>query len=320
LFIVMNNLAMLNRKLDTFWSHVHALTTLADAGSFTAAAQRMGVSKAAMSQRIAELERAAGVLLVQRTTRSVRLTEAGQQLVDQTRTAFEQIERGFTQVRDLAHVPRGLVRVTAPMALGRQTIVPLLPAFLREHPQVRIELELTDRLVSLAQEGFDLAIRHAASVPDTHVARVLCSTHAWLVATRGYLRRRGLPTTPQALATHDCLPYLRGSPMPTWTFESRRDRQQRVSVALQGVFAANNSEALREAALGGAGIALLPDFSAWRDVAGGKLVVVLPQWRSVDAFAGTVYALRPYSPQVPRAVKALVDHLHDGLKGGFGVG
>jgi DNA-binding transcriptional LysR family regulator len=313
----MNNRAMKNRKLDTFWSHVHALTTLASTDSFTAAAQRMGVSKAAMSQRIAELERAAGVLLVKRTTRSVRLTEAGQQLVDQTRAAFEQIERGFTQVQDLAQAPRGLVRVTAPMALGRQAVAPLLPAFLRDHPQVRIELELTDRLASLAQEGFDLAIRHAASVPDTHVARVLCPTQAWLVATRGYLRRRGQPTTPQALAAHDCLPYLRGNPTPTWTFESRRDRSQRVSVAVQGGFAANNSEALREAALAGTGIALLPDFSAWRDVAAGKLVVVLPQWRSVDAFAGAVYALRPYSPQVPRAVKALVDHLHDGLKDGF---
>ena len=313
----MNNALMPSRKLDTFWSHVHALSVLSTTASFTAAAQRLGVSKAAMSQRIAELERAAGVLLVQRTTRSVRLTEAGQQLVDQTRAAFEQIERGFTQVQDRALTPRGLLRFTAPVALGRQRVVPLLPAFLRDNPEVRVELELTDRLVSLAQEGFDLAIRHAAAVPDTHVARELCETRALPVATRAYLRRRGLPKTPQDLASHDCLTYLRGGATPTWAFESRRDRTQRISVAVRGGFAANNSEALREAALGGAGVALLPDFSAGRDIAAGKLVALLPQWRSVDAFAGRVYALRPYSAQVPRAAQALIDHLHSHLKDGF---
>ncbi|EIM31293.1 transcriptional regulator, partial [Leptothrix ochracea L12] len=145
------------RRIDQLWSHVHWLTVLGDLGSYTAAAQRLGVSKAAMSQRISELERAAGVPLVQRTTRSVRLTEAGQQLTDATRGAFEHIERGFASVRDLAGgAPRGLLRVTAPVALGRQRIVPLLPDFLRAHPEIRIELDLSDRLVPLAQEGFDL--------------------------------------------------------------------------------------------------------------------------------------------------------------------
>jgi DNA-binding transcriptional LysR family regulator len=318
LFESLNNEAMKIRKVDALWSHVHWLGMLAAAGSFTAAAQRLGVSKAAMSQRIAELEQAAGVPLVRRTTRSVRLTEAGQQLVDTTRSAFEQIESGFARVKDLSQAPRGLLRVTAPVALGRQQIVPLLPAFLRANPEVRIELELADRLVSLAQEGFDLAIRHAASVPDTHVAWALCETRTLLVATRAYLRRRGAPAAPEDLATHDCLHYLRGGATPTWSFEPTKGRGARVGVAVRGSFAANNSEALRELALAGAGIALLPDFSAQRDVAAGKLVTVLPQWRSVDAFGANVYAVRPYSPQVPRAVQALVAWLREGLKAGFG--
>jgi len=321
---MLNNQAMKIRKVDTLWSHVHWLVTLATAGSFTAAAQRLGVSKAAMSQRIAELEQAAGVPLVRRTTRSVRLTEAGEQLVDATRLAFEQIERGFASVKDLAAEPRGLLRVTAPVALGRQQIVPLLPAFLRQHPELRIELELSDRLASLAQEGFDLAIRHAASVPDTHVAAVLCETGTWLVATRAYLRRRGTPACPADLTGHDCLHYLRGGATPTWSFEpvkptrGAQGRGERVSVAVRGSFAANNSEVLREAALASAGIALLPDFSAQRDVAAGKLVVVLPQWRSVDSFGANIFAVRPYSPQVPRAVQALVAYLRDSLRTGFG--
>src|SRR5215831_3950522 len=177
------------RKIETLWSHVHGLSVLHAAGSFTAAAQRLGLSKAAMSQRVAELERAAGVPLVRRTTRSVRLTEAGERLVESTRGAFAQIEQGFAGVRDLAGEPRGLLRVSAPVALGRQQIVPRLADFLRAHPQIRVELELSDRLVSLAQEGFDVALRHTAAPPDTHVAWPLCATRSWLVASRAYLRR-----------------------------------------------------------------------------------------------------------------------------------
>ena len=309
---------MNERKIEALWSHVHWLTVLAQQGSYTAAAQRLGVSKAAMSSRIAELERAAGLPLVRRTTRSVRLTEAGQQLVDATRSAFAQIEHSFAGVRDLAATPRGVLRLTAPVALGRQQLVPRLPAFLRAHPEVRIELDLSDRLASLAQEGFDLAIRHTAAPPDTHVAWTLCETRSLLVATRAYLRRRGTPHDPQALAEHDCLHYLRPGETPTWSFERGKTSQQ-LTVPVRGPFSANNSEALREAALGGLGIALLPDFSAQAGLASGKLVRVLPEWRPIGSFAEQLYAIRPYSPYVPRAVQALVGYLREALKGGFAV-
>jgi DNA-binding transcriptional LysR family regulator len=308
---------MTSRSPDPLWMHLHALHAVSMLGSFTAAAQNLRISKAAMSQRIAELEQATGAPLVRRTTRSVRLTEAGQQLVDSTRSSFEQIEQSLAAVKDLAQAPRGLLRVTAPVALGRQQIVPLLPTFLREHPALRIELELNDRLSSLAQEGFDLAIRHADSVPETHVAWVLCETRALLVASRDYLHRRGTPSTPQDLSTHDCLRYQRGGAVRPWSFEPIAGHSPRVQVAVQGSFAANNSEALREAALAGTGIALLPDFSAQRDVAAGTLVPVLEQWRSVTAFGASVYAVRPHSAQVPKSVQALVACLRRGLYGAF---
>lgn len=306
---------MWDGRIEGLWAHVHALGELARQGSYTAAARRLGISKAAMSQRIAELERAAGVPLVQRTTRSVRLTEAGQQLVEATREAYEQIERGFASVRDLAAEPRGVVRVTAPVALGRQQIVPRLADFLRRYPQVRIEMDLSDRLVSLAQEGFDLAIRHTASPPDTHVAWALCETRAWLVASRAYLRRRGEPAEPQALAEHDCLHYPRPGEAAVWSFESRDGT--RVTVPVQGGFAANNSEVLREAVLQGLGLAVLPDFSAQQALQSGRLQPVLLRWKPVGAFGDRIYAIRPYSPVVPRAVQALVAHLRDALKPGF---
>ncbi len=327
---MVNNLRMNEQKINELWSHLHWLSVLAQQGSFTAAAERLGVSKAAMSQRISELERAARVTLVQRTTRSVRLTEAGQRLVDDTRASFAQIAQSFAQVQDLAGQPSGLLRVTAPVAFARQQLVPLLADFLKNYPDVRLELDLSDRLAALATEGFDLAIRHTARPPDTHVAWALCRTETVLVATRAYLRRRGEPQTPADLHAHNCLHYPRSQDTPAWTFEPHQPQgaqmdpegqtafaQERVTVPVSGNFAANNSEALREAALSGAGIALMPDFSAQDALRQGKLVPVLPAWRSVGAFAEEIYAIRPYAPHVPRAVAALVAHLRAELGDGF---
>jgi DNA-binding transcriptional LysR family regulator len=348
-----------HRRVDTLWAHLHWLTVLGTLGSFTAAAQRLGVSKAAMSARIAELERAAGVPLVHRTTRSVRLTEAGQQLVDATRGAFDAIGTAFAGIKDLAAAPRGLLRLTAPVALARQQIVPRLPAFLRAHPEVRIQLDLSDRLVPLAQEGFDLAIRHTHAPPETHVAWTLCATQSVLVASRAYLRRRGTPAEPAELSQHDCLHYLRPGEAPAWQLVPRGGRagaQQtvaanaasaapadtratvpantmaavpantkvtvpantKVTVPVSGPFVANNSEALREAAQAGLGIALLPDFSAQAALEAGKLQRVLPDWVPVGSFGEHLYAIRPYSPYVPRAVQALVGYLRESLRDGFG--
>jgi DNA-binding transcriptional LysR family regulator len=310
------------QKVHELWGHFHWLGVLAQQGSYTAAAARLGVSKAAVSQRIAELERTAGVPLVQRTTRSVRLTEAGQRLVDDTRASFEHIAQSFSQVRDLAGEPRGLLRVTAPVAFARQQLVPRLGDFLREFPDVRLELNLSDHLSSLATEGFDLAIRHTANPPDTHVAWTLCSTRSVLVATKAYLRRHGSPENPADLAAHNCLHYPRSQETPAWTLMPLRPRQglERATVQVSGSLAANNSEALRDAALSGLGIALLPDFTAQDSLRTGKLIQVLPEWKPVGAFAEQLYAIRPYSAHQPRAVAVFVAFLREAFSAGFAQG
>ncbi len=312
-------------RIDLWWPQVHALTLLAQIGSYTRAAQRLGLSKAAVSQRIVELERAVGQPLVQRTTRSVRLTDAGQRLVDSTSECFAQIARSVVEARDLAAQPRGLVRVTAPVALGRQCVAPQIELFLREHPDIRIELDLSDRLVTLAHEGFDLAIRHTSAPPDNHVAWRLCESQSLLVASRAYLRRHGSPAHPSELAAHACLPYLRSGPA-LWKFEHagapRRSRgdPERVSVAVQGPLRANNSEIVRSAALAGLGIALLPDFSAAEALRSGRLVQVLAPWRPVGFFGDAIHAIRPWSPRTPKAVQVFVEHLRAALGAGFGSG
>ncbi len=256
---------------------------------------------------------------MRRTTRSMRLTEAGQTLADDSRAHFECIAHSFAGVRGLSGIPRGLLRVTAPVALARQMLVPHVADFLRANPEVRLELELSDRISSLATEGFDLAIRHTNAVPDTHVAWPLCETRSLLVASRSYLRRYKMPKKPQDLTGHDCLYYPRPRELPAWTFHSLRKRSnlEHITVPVSGPFSANNSEALRDAALSGLGIALVPDFSVQAALQAGKLVKVLPDWQPSGTFAEQLFAVRPYANQIPVAVKAFVAFLRDAFSNGF---
>lgn len=299
---------MKEMKTDTLWDHLHWLTVLAEQGSFTRAAERLDVSKAAMSQKIKELEQIAGVLLVQRTTRSVRLTSAGEKLVEELREPFARIEQSFFSVRDTAGPVRGLVRITAPVAFARQQLVPIIGEFLRDYPQVRLQLDVTDRIVSLSSEGFDLAIRHSDTLPETHVALPLCDTQTVLVASPAYLNVQGIPNTPQDLMQHNCLYYPRGVESPRWRFVTAVDGEE-VQVRIQGSFATNNSESIRDAALQGLGIAMLPDFSAREALAAGLLQQVLPEWQPVEAFAARLWIVRPWAAQVPRAVTTLTQWL-----------
>lgn len=302
---------------EALWAQVHLLGVIAEYGSFTQAAQRLGVSKAAVSERLAELERHVGVPLVQRTTRSVRLTEAGRQLVEETTDPYAQIARSVAGLRAAAGAPRGLLRVTAPVALGRQHVAPCVIDFLGRFPDIRVEVDLSDRLVPLAREGFDLAIRHTSAPPETHTAVRLCGSRAVLVASTDYVARHGAPAMPDALAGHACLPYLRPG-RPVWHFAQSGADGSRVRVAVNGVLHVNNSEVLRDAVLGGLGIGLLPDFSAQAALRAGRLVELLPDWRPVGFFGDAVYALWPWRPQTPRPLQLLVEHLRRSLSAGFG--
>ena len=302
------------------WAHVHVLVVLAEQGSFTATAQRLGLSKAAVSERVRELERQLGLPLVTRTTRSVRLTPAGQQLVDDTQAAFAHIAERVALVQDTAGEPRGLLRVTAPVALARQQLVPRLADFRRQYPQVQLELDLSDRLRTLAMEGFDLALRHSASVPDTHVAHRLCATQSLLVASQPYLQQHGVPSEPADLAEHACLHYPRPGRQAAWQFVPHTRRRGVASptlVNVRGPLTANNSEALRDAALAGLGIALVPDFTAQAALQAGELQQVLPAWTVQGAFAEDLWLLRPHAAQVSRAVQVFTQWVRGVFAPGF---
>jgi DNA-binding transcriptional LysR family regulator len=286
---------------------MHLLTVIAQTRNLTQAARRLGISKASVSTRLRDLERVVGMSLVRRTTRSVTLTAAALQLVEDTQASFARIEQSLEQAKDLAGKPRGLVRITAPVALGRQRIAPSVPAFVRQYPEIRLELDLSDRFVNVAQEGFDLAVRHARTIPDTYIARVLCESRSLLMASTEYLQRRGTPEHPTDLARHDCLLYLRDGSAQSWSFEKggSRKRGERISVPVGGPFKANNSEVLRVAIEGGLGIGLLPDFSADST----SLIPVLPDWRPVGFFGDRIYAIRPGGLRATRAVECALEHL-----------
>lgn len=312
---------MNSSKHHRLWAHLYWLTVLAEQGSYTATARRLGVSKASVSQHIAELERVSGLPLVQRTTRSVRLTEAGQQLVDGIKNPFNQISSHFSEVRDLADEPGGKIRVTAPVAFARQQLLTPVADFITTYPGVRIELDMSDRLSSLAMEGFDLAIRHSPAPPDTHVAWKLCHTRSVLVASPSYLKHKARLKHPDGLADHACLSYPRPGGDTIWHFEStkgdRVDLPDRLTIPVSGPFSANNSEVLRDAAVAGLGITLIPDFSAKLALEAGTLIEVLPDWKPVESFAEQLYAIRPYAAHVPRPVRLFVQFLRNRFASGF---
>lgn len=227
-------------------------------------------------------------------------------------------------MRNLAGAPRGVLRVTAPVAFAHQQLVQRVPTFLQQYRGVRLELEMSDQLRSLTREGFDVALRHTSTPPETHVAWILSPTRSILVASDAYLKRAGVPETPADLQAHACLFYPHPPAVPTWTLVPKvRGRRtsaqlgQQTTVRIAGPFAANNSEALRDAAVAGLGIALVPDFSAQASLRARQLVEVLPGWTPAQSFGEYLYALRPYGAHVPRVVSAFVTYLKMQFVAGF---
>ncbi|HLS22086.1 MAG TPA: LysR family transcriptional regulator [Paenalcaligenes sp.] len=302
---------MQRNQSERLWTHVHSLIILSQQGSFTAAAQRLHVSKATVSQRITELERTLGVKLVHRTTRSVQLTDAGRQLVEQTQNSYQHISAEIKNVESRAHSPKGLLRMTAPVALAQQYIIPGLPSFLKQYPDIQIELEAEDRIVSLSSEGFDLAVRHTQKISDSLVAWRLAQTYPLLVASPEYLAQHAPINHPSDLTRHELLHYPRQKNTPSmWSFVPVNDHENEpLSIPIQPRFAVNNSQMLSQMALQGLGIALVPDFSASEAIQSKRLKPILPQWQVLGHFGTSIYAVRPFTAQTPQSVRYLVRFL-----------
>ena len=274
-----------------------------EAGSFSAAAKQIRISSAAVSRQIAVLEAELRVTLLARSTRRMAVTPAG-------RRYYERCLRVLREVDEAQAVGRGealdgSVHVTAPVTFGLARVAPLMRPMMVKHPGLRIDLRLEDRLVDLALEGVDVAIRVGAVPTDTTeiVAHRLFSFRRVLVASPKYLRRRGDPKTPGALAKHDALTYPVGTAPDAWTLT---DGKREARVRVHDTFRSNALHAVRELAVDGAGVALLPDWLVADDVQRRTLRVVLSQWRT-DAVA--VHAMYRTAHRGASRIHALVDHL-----------
>jgi DNA-binding transcriptional LysR family regulator len=242
-------------------------------GSFAAAAAGTGLSATMVGNHVRFLEARLGARLLNRTTRRQGLTEVGRAYYERCRHILAEVEAAETRAAEAQAAPRGLLRVTAPVVVGTTVLPRLLAEYLRLHPQVQVDLVLQDRRVDLLEEGLDAAIR-AGSLPDSGLlARALSPLQLVVCASPAYLAARGTPGTPGDLAAHECLPFAHAAGPGVWHFTGAEGP---VAVAVGGKLLANNSHALRVAALEGIGVAMLPDVLVADDLAGGRLVRLLP--------------------------------------------
>ena len=279
-------------------------THLAESGSFTAAARRSKVKQSTASKWVAALESGLGTTLVQRTTRSVQLTEAGRRALAHAGEVLASFDRLAADLRERSPEPSGRVRVSAPVVFGRLFVVPLIAEFLAAHSLVAAELVLDDRYVSLVEDGFDLAVRVGVASDTSARGRKLADTRRVLVASPRYLTKRGRPETPKDLRRHECLVHGDGDPASVWRFGGTRGAG--VPVHVGGRFSANNSEAVLVMARRGIGIALLADWLVAADLKRGRLVPLLEGFAAPPA---PVHALHAAGRYPSSAVRALTDHL-----------
>lgn len=276
-----------------------------DLGSITAAAHSLDLSVAVASQRLKRLERDLGVRLLHRTTRRLHPTPEGAALAQQGRVLVEDLESLGSDLRETATEIAGTLRVTLSASFGRQYVSPLLPGFLAQHPKLRISVHLSDQVVDLVSEGFDLAIRIGALEDSTLVARHIAPNRRVLCASPDYLRRRGIPKTPRDLVEHDCL-LLFGSSgrQEVWRLHDPRGAEHAIRVG--GRFESNYGELLRDASVAGEGIAIHSLWHVGDDLRAGRLNVVLPDCRLATT---AISAVMPQRRLVPPRVGAFVDFL-----------
>lgn len=280
-----------------------AFAAVVDAGSFSAAARALGLSKSAVSKQVGRLEDRLGVRLLNRTTRRLSLTEAGTTFHAACRRVLDEAESAEQAVSDLAAAPRGLLKLNAPMSFGFLHLGAAIPAFHQRYPQIRVDVTMNDRFVDLVEEGYDVAIRIGALRDSSLIARRLAPSRTVLCASPAYLERRGRPRQPADLAQHDCLLYANCATPREWTVNGPGGRQ---TVAVDGPLIANNGDLLSGAALAGMGIARLPTFIVGSHLRSGRLELVLPDHPVPEE---GIHAVYPHGRNLSAKVRVFVDFL-----------
>lgn len=281
-----------------------------ECGSFTAAAERLSLSKSVVSKYVTRLENRLGARLLNRTTRRLSLTEAGRAFHERSQSGLQELEEAEAEVLRMQAKPRGTLRLNTPMSFGIMHVAPALPDFMKQYPEVSIDMNLDDRKVNVVEEGFDISIR-IADLPDSSlVARRLGPCRHAIVAAPDYLGRYGTPSTPYELQQHNVITFRYQDTAHHWHFRSPGN--ETISVPVTGSIQMNNSLALREALLGGAGITRTPTFVVGQDIQDGRLQPILTDYETLEISIYLVYPQRRHlSPKVRAFIDFFVERISD---------
>ncbi|MBP0590081.1 LysR family transcriptional regulator [Paraburkholderia sp. LEh10] len=282
-----------------------AFSHVVSAGSLSAAAREMDLPLSVVSKRLAQLEKSVGVRLIQRTTRRQTLTEEGALFHARVVRILDEIEQAEELLSQRRHEVSGLLRVTAPGQLGRQKIAPLIADFQRLHPQLAVQLELTDTVIDLVEGGLDLAIRFGSLADSSLIARTLAPNFRVLCASPAYLKAHGVPKHPHDLTSHRCI-LIGDQRRAEWRFEG----DESIAVRVDGAIVTNDGEAAHLLALADAGIAVKSIWDVGDDILSGRLRRVLPQH---SMSAAPLHAIYPHSQHLAPRVRAFVDFLRERL-------
>jgi DNA-binding transcriptional LysR family regulator len=277
---------------------------VAEAGSFARAASELGLSKATVSKAVSRLERRLAERLFHRTSRRLSLTASGRALSLRAAQILAEAEAVEAEALAQSATPRGRVRMAAPMSFGLAYVAPALPDFLLAYPEIAIDLHLSDEVIDLVAQGFDLALRIAALSDSSMVARRLCEVRRLLVGAPAYFAQRGRPAHPRDLLQHACLGYSYLPSGDRWEFSDPAGEV--FAVAVDGPVRANNADALMPALCAGLGVAVQPEFIVWRDLEEGRLEAVMTEW-SAPTIALNI--LTPPGGPRPAKVAILIDFL-----------
>ncbi|GGI69157.1 LysR family transcriptional regulator [Shewanella hanedai] len=288
------------------WEGVSEFVAVAEAESFTKAAQRLGISTAQVSRQISALEARLATKLFHRTTRKVSTTEVGRVYYQHCRQVLDGLDEAERAITNLQSSPRGLLKITAPVTYGEMTIAPLVNDFIAKYPELEVKINLTNQKIDLIDEGYDLAIRLGQLEDSSMMAKRLSSRTQHVCASPSYLSTFGIPHSLSELDQHNC---LLGT-MDYWRFEENGKTR---NVRVKGTLSCNSGHALVDAAIKGIGIIQLPDYYLHPYIEEGQLVPLLEQNRSPEE---GIWALYPHNRHLSPKVRMLLDYLSQALTSG----
>ncbi len=288
---------------------MQTFNAVVETGSFVKAAEALNMSKAAVSRYVVGMETRLGVRLLHRTTRRLSLTEEGQVFHARSKELLEALEDAEAEITSRSEAATGLLRVNAPLTFGILHLAPLWATFMAENPKVTLDITLSDRVVDLLEEGYDVAIRIAKLENSTLVSKLLTKTRMVLCASPAYLKKHGTPLHPRELVEHAVISYSYWSTKDEWLFTGPKGE---VSVHTKPTMHTNSGDTCRVAALENQGLILQPTFLVGKDLAEGTLVELMPDYRSLEL---GIYVVYPTRKHVSAKVRSLVDFLSGQLAG-----